>query len=912
MEFMVQERQGHDTNRRTFLTTLAGLGLTGTVTARSAEGLSGYNYSTVAQPGKSQDSKRIIWVEVKNVETGERMLFDNPSEVTRRKLNPGVYEMVILGETDTGIIERRTSFQIDDQISTSQNNGIELNVIIPAGPYLTFGSQDIVPIWVGAVETPTSGGYTPVGDVDIELTVKDKNNQTIRTFSESTNEKGNLRVTVDLDDAAHGTYSVEVTSNETESTTDAEFIVGTRTNPHWTFSDSSLSGETSLGIYSNTGSEYDDGVSRTVTITDPDGNEEDFTVNVEDGTGLYNAPLSEAGSHTVEAEADLTSSQTIQVGEYYAFCWIEITRQYIGEQGSFAGILVDSDGTVSGEDMITRIRDSRSGSVVVEKSTTTDDLGGFSIDYDVPYEDGFYEVELLVGEDNVSAAVDSRGGSPILFEESPYSPPVDPTPTTEPSINVSADVFSTGVDTDFEITVSLTDEENDPIENKLIKLKYSFTDYNSIIPAGQEEITTGSDGTATTSVTVPENAPDGDEIEILAKSTVNDNVITDSSSVRILQIDFTFESGTFSLEPGKTTTVKATASDRTTGEPIEGVETVLFAEESHLTNVFDSGFFRTDENGEATAQITTPENAIESATNAILEPYWNNTLGHSNYFSPFTVDLTYSPDPAMPGDSITVSYETQEDVNTAGIIMFPARDGAQAVSITEGEEVELEVPKWQSPGGSGRANLRIISEDGQMGSSTEWIQFADVINAKFAYEPTVPTAGEEVTLYDISESPAEIVERNWEADGATIDQSSEEVTITFDGSGEYEVTLTVTDANDNTNDITRVIPVENDIPPVTGENPPQDLNGDGFYRDVNGDDQFTIADVQVLFQNRNTEAVQNNPEAFDFNGDGEVTIADIQILFNDLFEQDDTLAEQYDIDDPKSLDQDEFVSLLSG
>ena len=73
-------------------------------------------------------------------------------------------------------------------------------------------------------------------------------------------------------------------------------------------------------------------------------------------------------------------------------------------------------------------------------------------------------------------------------------------------------------------------------------------------------------------------------------------------------------------------------------------------------------------------------------------------------------------------------------------------------------------------------------------------------------------------------------------------------------------------------------------PPIGGGGPPQDLNGDGLHEDVRGDDEFTILDVQALFDNLDSDAVQNNAAAFDFSGldPDEVTIFDVQALFNRL------------------------------
>jgi hypothetical protein len=85
--------------------------------------------------------------------------------------------------------------------------------------------------------------------------------------------------------------------------------------------------------------------------------------------------------------------------------------------------------------------------------------------------------------------------------------------------------------------------------------------------------------------------------------------------------------------------------------------------------------------------------------------------------------------------------------------------------------------------------------------------------------------------------------------------------------------------------------VESPLPPLPGvadPSPPNDLDGDGLYEDTDGDGEFDIFDVQALFGNLSTDAVQNHPEAYNFNDDpdpGDVRIFDVQALFDRLVSQ---------------------------
>lgn len=74
-------------------------------------------------------------------------------------------------------------------------------------------------------------------------------------------------------------------------------------------------------------------------------------------------------------------------------------------------------------------------------------------------------------------------------------------------------------------------------------------------------------------------------------------------------------------------------------------------------------------------------------------------------------------------------------------------------------------------------------------------------------------------------------------------------------------------------------------PDVTGNgNPATDTTGNSLLNDINGDGEFDIFDVQVLFNNLDSETVQANSEQFNFSGQNpdEVSIFDVQALFNSL------------------------------
>jgi len=67
--------------------------------------------------------------------------------------------------------------------------------------------------------------------------------------------------------------------------------------------------------------------------------------------------------------------------------------------------------------------------------------------------------------------------------------------------------------------------------------------------------------------------------------------------------------------------------------------------------------------------------------------------------------------------------------------------------------------------------------------------------------------------------------------------------------------------------------------PLPGtEAPPQDLDSDGFYEDVNGDGCLDNLDPELLEENLGSAAVQNNWPAFDYDNDGDADLDDVARL----------------------------------
>ncbi|NYT06359.1 MAG: hypothetical protein GKC04_08370, partial [Methanomicrobiales archaeon] len=63
-------------------------------------------------------------------------------------------------------------------------------------------------------------------------------------------------------------------------------------------------------------------------------------------------------------------------------------------------------------------------------------------------------------------------------------------------------------------------------------------------------------------------------------------------------------------------------------------------------------------------------------------------------------------------------------------------------------------------------------------------------------------------------------------------------------------------------------------------NPPQDLDHDGLYEDVNGDGIFSFGDIRLFFEYYDVWIPANEPIAcFDYDGNGFIGFGDVRALF---------------------------------
>lgn len=284
-----------------------------------------------------------------------------------------------------------------------------------------------------------------------------------------------------------------------------------------------------------------------------------------------------------------------------------------------------------------------------------------------------------------------------------------------------------------------------------------------------------------------------------------------------------------------------------------------------------------------------------------------------------------TPDTVFELPSVVAPNSTEsEEVDIEATVQNTGdRDGTQEITLSvEGEPVEtvedVEIPADESKTlvfenitlgtEPGTYNLTVETDDDSKTVQTAVVGDGAVEGELFFTDALLA----EPVTNPVTIEIAAVGEGTEQSTTVTIDATTDTVPVPYQleglPAGEYELAATVVaidgdpsrsdelaiEAVDTPHGSVTVEPGEtvSDIdytlvealPIVTGDSPPQDLNDDGLYRDIRGDGELTIFDVQALFDNLDNEELQEHAELFDFAGNDPETVSifDVQALFDDL------------------------------
>jgi hypothetical protein len=455
----------------------------------------------------------------------------------------------------------------------------------------------------------------------------------------------------------------------------------------------------------------------------------------------------------------------------------------------------------------------------------------------------------------------------------------------------------------------ITDTNSPVVESDLLSVTTTVTNTGdaeatqtlSLSVAGEQRDTTNvslSGGDSTT-VTLEWETEPGDAGEYTATVTSDDG--SDSTSVTInspptLVVDI---NGTNApVVAGESFTVEAVAENTGDAPATQAVSLSIAGEQRDSTTVSLDG-------GDSTTVTleweTEPGDAGEYTATVTSDDGSDTTSVTVNSPPTLVVDISGTNAPVVAGESFTVEAAVENTGDVAATqavslsIAGEQRD-TTTVSLDGGDSTTVTLEWETGDDDAGEYTATVASEDD---TATTDVSVHEPSNITVEITDTNSPVVESETLHTTTavENTGDVAAT--QAVSLSIaGEQRDSTTVSLDGGDSTTVTLEWETGDGDAGEYTAVVvtgettaetlvkvTADGRPQPIIGEDPPKDRNGDGLYRDINGDGEFTITDVQVFFENRDSDVVQNNPGAFNFDGTDdpeEVTLADVQALFMDL------------------------------
>ena len=331
---------------------------------------------------------------------------------------------------------------------------------------------------------------------------------------------------------------------------------------------------------------------------------------------------------------------------------------------------------------------------------------------------------------------------------------------------------------------------------------------------------------------------DDDGATATATQTVSVSAAPDPANFQVSNLDVAS-----SVTQGETTSVSATIEN--TGDE-EATQTVEFAVDGEVVDSQDvtlaGGASQQVSFDLDTAGVQTGDHDVSISTDDD-DATGTVTVTAAAVDKSSTVSLSPSSQSVISGE--TTTFDLVVDDADGGVGAFEASIALDSDAAT--------ITDVSVNNGPGQDTHMVIDSDGS--SVSIKAAFQDTADTGSVSIATITVAGESAGEVGLSIGPA----------------TGEDEVLIFDEQGiGYDVT--------GTNDATLTV---NALPALSDEfaGPPQDLDGDGLYEDVNGDGDVNVGDAQALFAFEDSATVQEHAALFDINEDGDVNVGDAQALF---------------------------------
>lgn len=760
--------------------------------------------STSEADSETSETKRLVKITYVNLETNEVHKFGPRPNL--EVLPDGTYREVRTYNQDNRLLKetRRVEIESGSLQRLATTSDYEVTALHPHSDYgasYTPGSE------VGLSFFATNETGT-VGDVDLTVRIQTPDG-TEETFSPTIGPDGAAELSYDTSGNPAGEYDVVVEAENGE-TGFADFVVGPQVRTVFPgIGDTTTVGSDvrATALVTENATPIPN-TETTITIVGPDGQPERRTVTTnEAGFAVFTFTPQASGRYRVESEEVFTGFSAITAAEKAALIRINggifTGESRPGSTVSISGRLLDAAGPAPADLTVQLVRDPFGDEeVITNASATADETGTFYTEVQAPsnVNNAEFGVRLIPAD---GESIVTNFAQLEVQNESEQSGPL-----LEPDIDSSRRYALPGETVELSIDASVVGEQREPYANEELTI-YPVLNFDERLDPFT--VKTNSQGQATATYTIPSEIPDGSRVEFEVDADFSGPVDQPFADVEVQR--FAFEDETEfspSLNVENNLQYGVSVTDVATGEPVQDFPVMVAAERPDgRASVFDTALLRTNSAGEASIDDQVPADVSGRMHLGTYARYESPNVFPAIGIPGFEAELTGIDDfEYATGETISVTYSGPVD-STAVLGVTTSSPAAptplETARLDSGETMTFAIPSDAPQGTFYQVEGVATDSNGDVTTLDEFIEVQGTQDsgetnspptAGFEFAPTDPTVGETISFDAGASSDTDGVVSSYEWDftgDGTVDATGETVDHTYDSSGTYAVSLTVTD-----------------------------------------------------------------------------------------------------------------------
>lgn len=725
-------------------------------------------------------------------------------------------------KTDTG------SILTTDEVSTAEVEGDV--ALAGTSEFAGISPGETITIWTGVVDDGA-----PVSSADVTVEIRNSSRDVIHSFETTTDDRGSVAVDYEIPELASGEYRVRANTEDGSFLGSEEFIVGSPLTVSTSESFSAatfVDTEATLSVRATDQDGPVSGESADISVRNPAGDTVETASITTDTDGFDQITFTPemVGAYEFEAVGDDDNlagvNDEVIVAEYIVEFdeSVDSTRSMDGSV-PIAGHAYTVDGPATGETISVAVLN-ESDEIVTTLTGTVDKSGAFLVEWDEPDSPGRYELETEIDDKTIPTEI---FGARLRIEER-SDDESDPEPEVDINLKDRYDSqFSPGDTVKFDIEAA--DKDDNPIAGESVSVRFGYG-WDAEIAIKNLELTTNESGQASGAFDIPANSATGTGV-LRGKAAIEleNTTLTDDTSSADVQEYFVSLEASDAVEPGTETAFELSATDAD-GNPVEGVSYGVDFQYNYRQESIATASATTGPDGTGSMSVTVPSDVQQLWAGGSgfyeLDDFrsWSYSIGGAQGYQRIDVDhpdagLTVDKTTVAPGGTVTAEYDA--DVGAAVIGATGYNYDADFQIAEPGEEVTFDVPA-----GTEAFSIDVavtgLNADRSRVTGTERVRISDdaapepTLETDFEYEPATPTVDDTVSFTaSVIEADNPVETYSWAFGDGTSEALTKEATHTFETEGSYEVTLTVTDSDGNTDSTTKTVSVA----------PETDEGGDG-------------------------------------------------------------------------------------